>query len=199
MYNRIFTYLFLPLLFIFAVGTLVGCGEFNSRVGNTTSIFDQSAENIPSLEVSNFTTSSYERGELRWILYSDFAQLYEQQKRTLLTNIDFKNYNEKREVTSSAVAKKSILESDTGNIVLENDVRILNTSGTLIEGNYFYWDSDTKKFTSPKYVKITKKDGSVLSGEGFSANQELGDIEFRSKVKGQVGDAKRDDFFDGFE
>lgn len=179
--------------------SLSSCGEFDSTVGTRTNIFDETQDKVPNLFISNYQVTSYDRGILKWVLKSDFAELFEKKERTYLTTIDFKNYNELGQEISSAVAKYATLENDTSNIVLEKDVVIVNSSKTIIQGKYFYWNDKIKRFTSPYYVKIIKKDGSILSGIGFSANQELGDIEFKSKVSGQIGDDQENDFFQGFD
>ncbi len=187
------------IFFTTVIFSLFSCGEFDSNVGTRTSIFSESQNKIPDLFISNYQVTSYDRGTLKWILKSDFAELFEKKERTYLTMIDFKNYNESGQETSSAIAKYATLENDTSNIVLEKDVVIVNSSQTIIQGKYFYWNDKIKRFTSPYYVKIIKKDGSILSGIGFSANQELGDIEFKSKVSGQIGDNQENDFFQGFD
>lgn len=198
--NLFLQYFFKKLItfsFFLIILFLISCGEFDSKVGSVEEIKD--IDKIPTMIISNYETISYTKGKINWIMLSDQAELFDKTQRTFLKKVNFKNYDGTSKETSTAVALYSILENDTGNFVLEKDVVIINRSGTIIEGKYFYWDDKIKRFTSPNYVKITKKDGSIISGVGFSANQNLGDVEFKSNVSGQIGKGNKEDFFQGFE
>ena len=53
------------------------------------------------------------------------------------------------------------------------NVVIINDEGSKLETEQFFWDQKKGIVYSEKYTKITNSDGSVFSGNRFSANQDF--------------------------
>ena len=59
-----------------------------------------------------------------------------------------------------------------------SNVVITSTEGDKLETEQFFWDPKKSIVYSEKYTKVTKKDGSISSGESFSANQDFTNAKF---------------------
>lgn len=68
---------------------------------------------------------------------------------------------------------------------LRNDVVAVSDDGKTINTELMYWDQKKKEIYSNQYVRITKKDGQMLEGNSFQADDKLNQITL-SKVSGEV-------------
>ncbi|MDE5423247.1 LPS export ABC transporter periplasmic protein LptC [Ancylomarina sp. DW003] len=68
---------------------------------------------------------------------------------------------------------------------LRNDVVAVSDDGKTINSELMYWDQEKKEIYSDQYVRITKKDGQMLEGNSFRADDKLNQITL-SQVSGEV-------------
>ena len=68
---------------------------------------------------------------------------------------------------------------------LRNNVVAVSDDGKTINSELMYWDQDNKKIYSDQYVRITEKDGQMLEGNSFTADDGLDRISL-SQVSGEV-------------
>ncbi|MGZ2371245.1 LPS export ABC transporter periplasmic protein LptC [Ancylomarina sp. YFZ004] len=68
---------------------------------------------------------------------------------------------------------------------LRNDVVAVSDDGKTINTELMYWDQKKQKIYSDQYVRITKKDGQMLEGNSFTADDKLNRI-LLSRVSGEV-------------
>ncbi|RXQ89890.1 LPS export ABC transporter periplasmic protein LptC [Ancylomarina salipaludis] len=68
---------------------------------------------------------------------------------------------------------------------LRNDVVAVSDDGKTINTELMYWDQKNQKIYSDQYVRITKKDGQMLEGNSFTADDKLNHISL-SRVSGEV-------------
>ena len=59
-----------------------------------------------------------------------------------------------------------------------SNVVITSAEGEVLETEQFFWDPGKGIVYSEKFTKATKKDGSITTGETFSANQDFTNIVF---------------------
>ncbi len=68
---------------------------------------------------------------------------------------------------------------------LRNDVVAVSDDGKTINTELMYWDQKKREIYSDQYVRITKKDGQMLEGNSFKADDKLNKI-LLSRVSGEV-------------
>jgi len=68
---------------------------------------------------------------------------------------------------------------------LRNDVVATSDDGKTINTELLYWDQKKKEIYSDQYVRITEKDGQMLEGNSFTADDKLNRI-ILSRVSGEV-------------
>ncbi len=68
---------------------------------------------------------------------------------------------------------------------LRNDVVAVSDDGKTINTELMYWDQKKQKIYSDQYVRITEKDGQMLEGNSFTADDKLNRI-LLSQVSGEV-------------
>jgi len=68
---------------------------------------------------------------------------------------------------------------------LRNDVVAVSDDGKTINSELMYWDQNKQKIYSDQYVRITEKDGQMLEGNSFTADDRLDRISLR-QVTGEV-------------
>ena len=68
---------------------------------------------------------------------------------------------------------------------LRNDVVAVNEEGKTISSELMYWDQNKSKIYSDQYVRIKEKDGQMIEGNSFTADDGLNKI-LLSSVSGEV-------------
>ncbi len=183
------------LLVLFFILILSGCGDFTPTINSEN---QEVSGGQPDLLVNDFKTSSFEKEKRTWFIKSETAKVYDKKKETDMDVVNFITYNSDQTPATFIVADLAVLNNETRNVTLKENVIIINNEGTEITGDLFFWDNKERTFSSPNRVKVKKSDGSVISGVGFSSNQQLGNIEFKSDVSGELSSSEEDDFFEGF-
>jgi LPS export ABC transporter protein LptC len=84
-------------------------------------------------------------------------------------------------------ARSARIELDTGNFSMNGDVSLESVSEDIsIEAESVSWRDKEKALSSPGEVKITRSDGTVLSGRGFSADTRSKTWELEEAVEGNM-------------
>ena len=74
----------------------------------------------------------------------------------------------------------------------QSNVVITHANGDKLETEQFFWDTKKGIVYSEKYTKMTQEDGSMASGESFSANQDFTDMKFiRGKATIMINDEEK--------
>ena len=68
---------------------------------------------------------------------------------------------------------------------LRNDVVAVSDDGKTINTELMYWDQKKQEIYSDQYVRITEKDGQMLEGNSFTADDKLNTI-LLNQVSGEV-------------
>ena len=181
---------------IFFFSWFFSCGEFDPKIGVESEI--PSKEGFPYVVTSTFQTISFEEEKKNWLIKSKTALIFNQKNETLMDEVIFITYDSKEKEATSITADHATLNNNTRNVTLRSNVVIVNAQGTETTGDLFYWNNKDRTFTSPLDVKVVKSNGSVIKGQGFKSDQQLGGIEFESNVTGELTSDEEEDFFDGF-
>jgi len=66
-----------------------------------------------------------------------------------------------------------------------SNVVVISADGDKLETEQFFWDPKKGVVWSDKYTKMTTEDGSIVTGDTFSANQDFTDMKF-NKAKATI-------------
>ena len=128
------------------------------------------APSEPDEVLFNSAITLTNRGALTSEIKADKILRYTGQKPMLLYGIAAIFYDslEKEEARVTADSGRAVEE--TRYVELHGSVRVFYTNGTKIEADSLKWDQTNDRVTSEGNVKITKKDGSILTGQGLETD-----------------------------
>jgi len=73
---------------------------------------------------------------------------------------------------SSITADYAINYESTDRFLAKENVKIVNKNGDILTGEHLWWDKESKKIFSDKFVKIVTKD-EVIYGQGLESNEDF--------------------------
>jgi hypothetical protein len=122
------------------------------------------------------------------------AAAYESGNKMVLTDVVFSEYNTSTgELASFGHADKVIYHTDTKEAEFSGSVRLESKSqDAVLEGEYLTWSDKDKRLEGglESMVKISRSDGSAVSGSGFEAQARSRSFAFRGSVEGRVEESK---------
>jgi lipopolysaccharide export system protein LptC len=143
------------------------------------------SDEIPAQESWNSKIMFSDSGVVRATVYADHIRVYESQLVTLLDSnvlIDF--YDRDGLHSSQLRADRGKVNDATKDLEAFDNIVFTSDSGTVVETDYLYWDHDSKKVRSDKFVEITSPK-ERLQGYGFEADQSLKNYVIR-RISGEV-------------
>ena len=168
--------------FLVCLPGLIGC-SFDKNIFKQPERAVNKSE-IPDREMENFSANSYDSNRKKWELKARKGRMYNRKKVSFLENVELHFYNENQKRSTYVVADFCKLHESTKDVELQSNVVIIASNRTRMIGDYFYWDNDKEILSSPQFVKVTREDGSVLTGVGLIADNMLDVITFKSDIRG---------------
>ena len=132
--------------------------------------------------VNNYKTTNYKNGNIEWILKADKASYFYDEKRTIAVNIILNYYNEDKE-TAVVKADRAIIYTDSMDIDLIGNVDMISTTGNRLWTEQIRWNNKNSYLDNDKYVKIKRKNGDIIEGEGLRVDYNLESYEIKNNVK----------------
>ena len=119
---------------------------------------------------------------------------YEERHAMELDKFSFEQYNAAPEgqkaipdINARGKAGIARMETDTNNFFIQGNISIEVISEDItIETSELSWKNNERLISAPKYVNITRSNGTTLKGRGFSADVRSRSWEFDSSVEGSV-------------
>jgi LPS export ABC transporter protein LptC len=125
------------------------------------------------------------------------AERYENRQTMELQNFSFEQfYDHGREVNATGSAGSGLVELDSGNIQLEQNIIIaVDSEDITIETESIFWEDEKRILTGNEDhpVDIQRSDGTVFSGRGFSADSRNRTWSFSGGVEGSYVDTEPED------
>jgi len=90
-----------------------------------------------------------------------------------LYKIDARFYDTLGAEQAHVTADSGTANDKTQYVQLWGQVKVAYANGTKIDGDSLKWDQANQKVTTEGFVKIVKKDGSILKGEGLTTDPEF--------------------------
>jgi LPS export ABC transporter protein LptC len=149
---------------------------------------DKMSEEIPNTILENFQHTIVQDGKPSFRLSARRAEAYDSKKETRLKDVSFVEYDSRTgEAITAGTATSAIFFGDTENAELSGSISFYskrNESG--LEGGYLFWDNEKKTLEGrrDRLITITTDDGSVIKGEGFTADARRRSMNFSGHTTG---------------
>ncbi len=140
----------------------------------------------PDEVLFNSTITLTSRGTLTSQIKADKIMRYANQEPMFLYGINALFYDLSGRQQARVTADSGTAVERTRYVELQGKVRVFYSNGTEIDSDSLKWDQANDRVTTEGFVKITKKDGSILTGSGLTT-----DPRFTSyRLKNPVGEVK---------
>ncbi|MBN2039129.1 MAG: LPS export ABC transporter periplasmic protein LptC [Spirochaetes bacterium] len=136
----------------------------------------------PDMLINNYKTTSYKNGNIEWILTADKASYFYDEKRTIATNIILNYFKEDKE-TAEVKADQAIIYTDSMDIDLTGNVDMLSTTGNRLLTEKITWNNKTGYLDNNEPIRILRKNGDIIEGEGLRADYNLESYEIKKSIK----------------
>lgn len=167
------------LLFLLAV-TTASCQR------QTADSLPRPAPAEPDEVLFNSTITLTNRGNLTSQIKADKILRYAGREPMFLYHINALFYDSAGSEQARVTADSGSAVERTRYVELRGNVRVFYSNGTEIDADSLKWDQANDRVTSEGFVKITKKDGSILTGKGLET-----DPRFTSyRLKNPVGEVR---------
>jgi LPS export ABC transporter protein LptC len=149
---------------------------------------EKMSEEIPNTILENFQHTIVQDGKPAFRLSAKRAESFDSKKETRLKDVSFVEYDSRTgEPITAGTATSAIFFGDTENAELSGSISFYskrNESG--LEGGYLYWDNAKKTLEGrrDRLITITTDDGSVIKGEGFTADARRRSMDFSGHTTG---------------
>lgn len=123
-----------------------------------------------------------DRGTRTSQINADTILRFSQDDARHLYKIDARFYDTLGTEQAHVIADSGTANEKTQYVQLWGHVNVAYANGTKIDGDSLKWDQANQKVTTEGFVKIVKKDGSVLEGEGLTTDPQFSSYRLRKPV-----------------
>ncbi len=125
------------------------------------------APSEPDEVLFNSTINLTSRGILTSKIKADKILRFEEREPMFLYKIDASFFDSAGKEEARVKADSGTAVERTNFVQLRGNVKVLYANGTVIDTDSLKWDQEKDRVTTDGYVKIVKKDGSEIEGEGL--------------------------------
>ena len=138
---------------------------------------------IPKITLEKLCLTETKSGQKLWMLTAARAGVYEEIIRVDTVQVRF--YDEQEIEFSVLFAPRGELNTRTHNIFVADSVTVFTSDSTVLYTDSLFWLNDSAKILSDAYVRILKRDGTVIEGRGLRTDPRLTRIEIIGETKGE--------------
>ncbi len=150
----------------------------------------------PTARFTDYAHTIVVRGARAFELKAANAEVYGEEKRTVLTGVTFAEYDpDTGQLVSSGTAESALFWSETEDAELSGSVRLESKrQDAILEGEFLRWDGKAKRLEGrlDRTVTVSRSDGSRVSGAGFEADARKRSFLFRESVQGYVAQTEKE-------
>ena len=131
------------------------------------------AETVPDTVAIEVTHKVHQDGRLALEFEAGRTETYGAQKRMILEEVRFVEYGDDSAPATSGEARRVVYHTDTENAEISGSVRVRSESEKAgIAAAALAWENKPRLLTAPPeaVVRITKDDGSSITGRGFTGD-----------------------------
>ena len=143
----------------------------------------------PSLGLNGFRVRASHQGQLLWEAKAVRAQVYRQSQRAEAEDVTITYYSHGRRV-STARADRARMDLKDYDVDAEGNVKVNGTNGVQLETPRLRWDNKAQRASSSAHVRLTRG-ATVLTGEGFTADKDLHDVQVLADVQAEAQSVRR--------
>jgi LPS export ABC transporter protein LptC len=143
-------------------------------------------ESRPDITMTDLEYVRVRGGEPVVRIRAESAERYEQKQIMKLTRFSFEHFTREGTVNTSGRAGAASAELNTGNVRLNEGIRVfVESEDIIIETDALSWEDAEKRITGGRdAVYISRTDGTRFSGRGFSADARSRTWTFEDGVEG---------------
>lgn len=156
---------------LFVVVILWACKPNNPEVLRVI----EKIETLPTLVIKDLASTISDSGEIKYKILTPELLEFDNKSEPYMEfpqGLAITSFNEKMEVAAEIKGNYAKYFKKKGLWELKNDVQAKNFEGSLINTEELFWNSNTKKIYSDKFIKITSKK-EVITGIGFESNEDF--------------------------
>ena len=146
------------------------------------------ADSIPEAVLNDFIHRAVKDTIMVFSLEAEEAQLFQRQKKTLLTKVRFKEYDNQGNVAVEGQANSAVYYTDTENAEIYGAIYFRsNQEEITLYASTLFWDKGNRvlKSDSEQRVRIEKDDGAYINGSGFSVDARRKELHYTRGVFGK--------------
>jgi len=145
------------------------------------------AETIPDTVAIEVTHKVHQDGRLALEFEAGRTETYGAAKKMILENVRFVEYASDASPSTSGQARRIVYHTDTENAEISGSVRVRSEAEeAAIAAQAVSWENTARRLTAPpgEVVRITRDDGSWITGTGFSGDFRTRQVSFSGPVEG---------------
>ena len=161
----------IPLFLLILSGALLSCANDMDTINKFID-----AETEPDLVADNVTMLYTDSARLRMKFIAPLVKQFnsaKEQRREFPKGLHVWLYEKTGEIEAEVTANwaKHDIEKDLWEA--RSNVVVINSEGQKLETEQLFWDPQKGTVYSEKYTKITQKNGTVATGDTFTAKQDF--------------------------
>lgn len=126
-------------------------------------------------------------GNLRWQLDADQAEVFEQEKQTLLRQVTVKVFNQDRVWTVKG--DEGVLHNETRDVTLTGNVVVTSSDGLSLTAPDLRWENETRRLSTDGAVTI-RRAGTTITGRGLEVEMAAERALLGAKVRVVITDGR---------
>lgn len=153
-------------------------------------------ETIPDSILFNFEHISVSKGKPVFRIQAEKAKSYENQKKTILENVTFIEFDDQLEAATSGTADHAVLFTESDNAELTGNIEAWSSrEEAFIKTDYLYWNNETRILDSKpeEVVTVTQESGTEITGSGFRADMRTMTVTFEKGASGTFVSTEEDE------
>lgn len=181
---RRISYILTATAFVLAIASLSGC-RFDYEASMIAEDLD---EEVPETILRNFSQVMVKDTVPTFFIEAEESMSYGKRKETVFKTVHFQEYDKEGHVVTDGKADNAKMFNETESVELWGNLDFYSDrEEASLTGEYLFWNNEESTLTGKPddTVRIVEKDGSKISGKGFSADSTTKSIRFESQVSGK--------------
>ncbi|MBO7497686.1 MAG: LPS export ABC transporter periplasmic protein LptC [Bacteroidaceae bacterium] len=139
-------------------------------------------DSVPGLTTYDIETLISDSGVVRYRILADRWDVYDQLKPSKWAfeeGVYLEKFSDSLTINATVRADTAYYYDQSKLWELYGSVHIENLEGEIFDTDTLFWNQDTERVWSDAYIRIEKANGTVVTGYGFTSNQQFTDYRIR--------------------
>lgn len=139
-------------------------------------------DSVPGLTTYDIETLISDSGVVRYRILTDRWDVYDQLKPSKWAfeeGVYLEKFSDSLTINATVRADTAYYYDQSKLWELYGSVHIENLEGEIFDTDTLFWNQDTERVWSDAYIRIEKANGTVVTGYGFTSNQQFTDYRIR--------------------